>query len=166
MCGGPQAELLSNPRRKGHRQLTRTPAELTGTQLGKDRNILDASYSSLAFLSQCVHVKIVSVLNHQVTSVLLAPFCVSVPWTDVRVPAPLTFVPLHVAPETVKLWGVTGVDHHCSRSLQGIMSFSNDQVYRGLGCRWHWAHRGLELWLASPPASRAPPGGPQSGAHT
>ena len=45
MCGGPQAELLSNPRRKGHRQLTRTPAELTGTQLGKDRNILDASYA-------------------------------------------------------------------------------------------------------------------------
>ena len=33
MCSGPQAELLSNPRHKGHRQLTRTPAELTGTRI-------------------------------------------------------------------------------------------------------------------------------------
>lgn len=60
---------------------------------------------------------------------LLAPLCASVRGQTSL--GPCTPNICLRAPETVKPLGVTGADHHCPRSLQGTMSRSNDQAYRG-----------------------------------
>lgn len=115
---------------------TRTPpASSLVYRWGKVYNILGVSHSCVPSLSQSLaSMSKKTMFYHQVTGILPAPFRVSFLGTDV--PTPLASTPFHVVPETVKCWGVTGVEPRvrCSGSLEGTVSCSNGQGCRGTGC--------------------------------